>query len=64
MRDVFRCFKFTVFAPLLIYEVVAEEQEGEDTTGDCDDDEWERGMCLEVTTCKLARLTHNPSQLP
>ena len=63
MRDVFRCFKFTVFASLLIYEVVAEEQEGEDTTGDGDDDEWERGMSLEVTTCKLARVTHNPAQL-
>lgn len=51
----------SLFLPLavLIYEVVAEEQEGEDTTGDCDDDEWRRGMSLEVATCKLARVTHN-----
>ena len=53
----------SLFLPLavLIYEVVAEEQEGEDTPGDCDDDEWGRGMSLEVTTCKLAGETHNPA---
>ena len=27
--------------PVMIYEVVEEEQEGEDTTGDGDYDEWE-----------------------
>ena len=31
------CFCLAV----MIYEVVEERQEGEDTTGDCDDDEWE-----------------------
>ena len=33
----------SLFLPLgkMIYEVVEEGQEGEDTTGDCDDDEWE-----------------------
>ena len=33
----------------MIYEVVEEGQEGEDTTGDGDDDEWETGMSLEPT---------------
>ena len=62
----------SLFLPLgkMIYEVVEEGQEGEDTTGDGDDDEWGNRNVFrsnKQTPCKLARMTHNnshPSRQP
>ena len=61
----------SLFLPLgkMIYEVVEEGQEGEDTTGDGDDDEWENRNVFrsnKQTPCKLARMTHNnaPTTIP